>query len=318
MEFSAVHNAHHQGYKAYTSIDPHLQALSQLKYQYHYTWWRALAPKEPGIYILTGGRQIGKSTSCKQFIAHCVENEDYAAENIFYLPCDTVYTAQELSNIIQLFIDSTTSRSFLLIIDEITFVPHWQRCIKAFADAGLFQEAICILTGSDTLILKEAAMSFPGRRGNAAQTDFHLYPLSFYQYATLVEPNMVATDTKLQVLFDNYLCCGGYLRAINDLAVQGEINQATYLTYEQWIRGDFAKQGKNDTTLLALLDGLLTNGVSQVSYSTLTNNIVICLNAWMSYLSLLLLIKTSVKVFLAKTENFIFSTPSYREQSRVA
>ncbi len=75
---------------------------------------------------------------------------------------------------------------------------------------------------------------------------------------------------ELNHYFKNYLLCGGYLRAINDLAQYGEITQGTFLTYEQWLRGDFLKQGKHEETLLALLRTLLQIGVSQISYSTLT------------------------------------------------
>ena len=51
--------------------------------------------------------------------------------------------------------------------------------LKALADEGAVQSGLCLLTGSDSAILKEATMRFPGRRGNAAITDFHLYPLTF-------------------------------------------------------------------------------------------------------------------------------------------
>ena len=61
--------------------------------------------------------------------------------------------------------------------------------------------------------------------------------------------------------------------AINDLAEYGKVTEATYATYEQWIRGDFLKQGKNEDTLIAILNAIHTIGVSQVSYSRLTQKI---------------------------------------------
>lgn len=269
------HNRFRDNLRAFSQADPHLHALSQLKYQYSSLWWEQIDVHCPGIYILTGGRQIGKSTSCKLWIKSCLEQNLFSPEQILYLPCDEIYDVKELANILRSFLDPLLEahQSFLLIIDEVTFVKAWDRTIKALADAGYFRQGICLLTGSDTLILKEAAMRFPGRRGKANKTDFHLYPLSFSEYVKLISPKKQPSLESLQALFSTYLQCGGFLRAINDWAEQGEVLQATFATYEQWIRGDFLRQGKNEATLMAVLEALFTVGVSQVSYSTLTRKI---------------------------------------------
>lgn len=274
LEKYARHNSYKENINNFNKLDPHLLALSKLKYQYSPAWWQGLSSKTPGIYTLTGGRQVGKSTSCKLWIAACLKQKIFEANNILYLPCDEIYEAGELSRIVRFFLEQTQTKPFLLIIDEITFVKNWDRVIKSLADEGWFANGLCLLTGSDTLILKEAAMSFPGRRGGANEVDFHLYPLSFTQYVILVNKNKKTPSLEeLQKLFDNYLQCGGYLRAINDFAVHGEVTQASYLTYEQWIRGDFLKRGKNEEYLLLVLSALLTVGVSQISYSALTQKI---------------------------------------------
>lgn len=267
------HNQFKKGIKNFSQLDPHLHALSQLKYQYSADWWKELPLDTPGIYILTGGRQIGKSTSCKLLLKYCLQKKLFNPNNMLYLPCDEIYDARELGQTIRLFLDNINSKPFLLIIDEITFVDNWDRVIKALADEGCFSRGICLLTGSDTLILKEAAIRFPGRRGKAPQTDFHLYPLSFFEYVKLIAPKTKINNEKLFEFFENYLLCGGYLRAINDLAEYGKISESTFLTYEQWIRGDFLKQGKSEEKLMQLLRGLLTIGVSQISYSGLTQKI---------------------------------------------
>ncbi len=276
------HNRFKQGIEVFLCEDPQLRALSRLRYQYSASWWHHLSLDTPGIYILTGGRQIGKSTSCKLLIAHCLTQKTFASSNILYLPCDEIYDATTLRQYLTEFLDNTQNQPFLLIIDEITFVKNWDRVIKSLADQGRFYSGVCLLTGSDSLILKEAAMSFPGRRGNGNQTDFHILPLTFADYVNLVMPELVF-DKKIQppanhieqlsILFHQYLQCGGYLRAINDLAEHGHVLLATLQTYEQWIRGDFLKQGKKETYLLDVLQALLSLGVSQISYSGLTQKI---------------------------------------------
>ena len=266
------HNRFYQSLEAFETTDPHLSTLSQRRYQYHFNWWERLSSHTPGIYILTGGRQVGKSTSCKQMILHYLQEKIVSPERIFYLPCDEIYDPNTLSQTIRFFLEQATS-FFLLIIDEITFVKHWERAIKALADEGYFQRGICLLTGSDLFILKEAAMSFPGRRGSADPTDFHLYPLSFRAYVQLLESDADPSLDKLRTYFQDYLSCGGYLSAINDWAEYGIIQPATYLTYEQWIRGDFIKQRKQEHTLSSVLLALMTVASSQVSYSKLTQKI---------------------------------------------
>lgn len=271
MEISPIHNRFRDGISAFIQQDPHLLQLSKLKYQHSSNWWSKLSLTTPGIYILTGGRQIGKSTSCKLLIKHCLEKLLFSKRNILYLPCDEIFDAQSLSVILRDFLQQTDNKLFLLIVDEITYVSHWERVIKSLADEGWFNQGLCLLTGSDTLILKEAAMSFPGRRGTADQTDFHLYPLNFFDYVTLISGTKKNPGTeKLHSYFQDYLQCGGYLRAINDFAKEGKISPATFQTYEQWIRGDFLKQGKNESYLLAVLSALYTVGVTQISYSSLT------------------------------------------------
>lgn len=265
------HNKFKQDITLYLREDPQLSALAKLKYQHSADWWSQLSLDTPGIYILTGGRQVGKSTSCKLLIAHCLKQKIFEPETILYLPCDEIYDASELSAWITQFLDSVEHKSFLLIIDEITFIKNWDRVIKSFADQGRFTRGICLLTGSDTLILKEAAMSFPGRRGNSSQTDFHISPLSFFEYVNLLEPEN--NTENLEKLFHQYLQCGGYLRAINDFAEYGHVLPATLQTYEQWIRGDFLRKGKKERYLLDLLHALLSVGVSQISYSSLTEKI---------------------------------------------
>lgn len=100
-----------------------------------------------------------------------------------------------------------------------------------------------------------------------------MYPLTFEEFVHLRNLGKVPTLADLQHLFQDYLLCGGYLRAINDLAQRNEIADATFQTYEQWIRGDFLKRGKSENYLLSLLQALMKIGVSPISYSEMTHKI---------------------------------------------
>jgi predicted AAA+ superfamily ATPase len=264
-----IHNLFWKENDDFLKKDPHLSYLNDLVLVHPMDWWAQIDWKQPGIYILTGGRQIGKTTSLKLLIKEKLSKQIFRPQDIFYLPCDGVRDYKELLQILTLFFDSRSGEqnSFLLLVDEITYVKEWQRAIKSLADEGLFRKGFCVLTGSDSHLLKEASASFPGRRGRADQHDFHLYPLSFKEYVALVSK---FKETSMFTLFDQYLQCGGFLRAINDWHQEGSISRATYLTFEQWISGDFLNQGKNHDNLLVVLKNLVEVGCSQVSYSRLT------------------------------------------------
>ncbi|MBI5527900.1 MAG: ATP-binding protein [Deltaproteobacteria bacterium] len=275
-----LHNLFLQSVEAFERDDPHLSSLHGLPIVHPLDWWRGLGVERPGVFILTGGRQIGKSTSTKLLIRHALRDLGLPAAAILYLPCDSVVDHVHLVRILRHFLDSLPDKAlpFLLVVDEVTFVKEWPRAIKALADEGRFRRGICVITGSDTALLRDAALAFPGRRGESETADFHLMPIPFGEYAELAEPALPGTEParaeRLHVLFRNYLVCGGYLRAINDLHAHGEVRPATYATFEQWVRGDFLKRGRSEATLLSvLLQAILDVGVSQVSYSGLTGRV---------------------------------------------
>ena len=67
----AVHNRHQDGIDIFLKFDPYLQILKTQPFVYRFPLLDQL-PSEPGIYSLTGGRQIGKSMVLKQRIADLV------------------------------------------------------------------------------------------------------------------------------------------------------------------------------------------------------------------------------------------------------
>ncbi|MFA4875688.1 MAG: ATP-binding protein [bacterium] len=245
--------------------------------------------------MLTGGRQVGKTTLLKQIIQNLLTKQRVSPDQIWYLPCDTIERFDQLLFYIEEFQNELANRRpFFLFIDEITYVREWDRAIKSLADAGLFRNGSVLITGSDTVVLKDAMKRFPGRRGAAAQQDFHYNPLSFSQYVTLVDPALAAhfdeakasfqSDfkfdpaslntpalKKLEDRFFSYLLAGGFLRAINDFAKGGVIPQATYQTYIQWIIGDVLKRGKQEKYLRELIEAVIPRLTKQLSWHKITS-----------------------------------------------
>ncbi|MBI1954704.1 MAG: ATP-binding protein [Proteobacteria bacterium] len=163
-----------------------------------------------------------------------------------------------------------------ILIDEITYIKGWDKGIKFLADVGILDDVILVLTGSDLVLMKEACARFPGRRGQADQVDYTLYPLSFHEVVHLCFPDLDKEDISgLCNAFNAYLIHGGYLTAINDQAETGSIRPATYRTYADWIRGDFLKRGKSEESLRDFLKAVFKTYGTQISWIALTHHTAI-------------------------------------------
>ena len=129
---------------------------------------------------------MGKTTLLKQYMADLLQS-GVSPGTIAYLPGEMIDDHHALVRLFSEFIDAagaeTTPLFFLL--DEVTYISQWDRGIKYLADAGLLRNTLLVLTGSDTVVIRDASVRFPGRRGRADRVDFHLFPLTFAEYASL-------------------------------------------------------------------------------------------------------------------------------------
>lgn len=271
-----IHNAQLEDPKRFKELDPHLR---RLKYQ-HYVFTSPLIDQlpvtTPGIYTIGGARQIGKTTLLKQWMAKLLR-EKVPPQAMAFFSGELIVDYHSLLHIIQYQLKSMPQNTLhYLIIDEITYIADWDKAIKYAADAGLLENTVLILTGSDLVLMKEARMRFPGRRGKAATIDYHVYPLSFREWVTLKNnsPEQPSLNN-LYKEFDSYLVHGGYLTAINDLAIHKRILEATLITYSDWIRGDMLKRGKQESYLKEILSAIIKRYGTQITWNTLAKDLSI-------------------------------------------
>lgn len=269
-----IHNSHLEDPEHFSDSDPQLRKVKSLPYYYESSILNELPIKIPGIYTLTGGRQVGKTTLMKQWMVKLIKSKINPKKIAFYsgeIIDDQHMLLREINS--QLAEMKNESLNYL-IIDEVTYINSWEKGIKYAADAGLLENTILILTGSDSIIIKEARMTFPGRRGAADKNDFHLYPLSFREFIELKNSDKHSIET-LYKEFNNYLQHGGYLTAINDLAKNGKINATTLTTYSDWIRGDMIKHGKQEHYLREIIQAIIKRYGSQVTWNALSKDLSI-------------------------------------------
>ena len=65
-------------------MDPQLRELRRLPFAYRYPILAHLPVNEPGIYSITGGRRIGKSTVLKQWMCDLLD-QGVPPQRIFYV-----------------------------------------------------------------------------------------------------------------------------------------------------------------------------------------------------------------------------------------
>ena len=274
----APHNVHREDPGRFGALDPQLRELRRLPVAYRYPLLAHLPVDEPGIYSITGGRRVGKSTLLKQWMADLL-GRGVAAERILYLTGELIDDHHAL---VALLSRSAPPRSAAqpayLLVDEVTYIRNWDRGIKFLADAGVLEDVILVLTGSDSVVIREARTFLPGRRGRAQRVDFHLYPLSFAEYlevAAAIDPAGSGPDAAaaLTRAFENYLLHGGYLTAINDIAGGGVIRPATFAVYGDWIRGDVLRRGKQERYLAEILGAVVRRYGSQVTWNALARDL---------------------------------------------
>lgn len=284
------HNTHLDDPAAFIKRDPHLRQLGLQVLVHRSPLIDQLPREQPGIYTVSGGRQIGKTTLLKQWMADLLQS-GVTPGCIAYLTGELIDDHHSLVRLITEILNEMPGTNVrYLILDEVSYIRDWDKGVKYLADAGMLDNVIMFLIGSDLVIMKEARMRFPGRRGAADTVDFHLYPLNFLetvrlkkrmtdeQLDQLVRSKTEPTTLLLDNLFEEfgyYLIHGGFLTAINDMAKHKRIMPATLSTYSDWIRGDVLKRGKQEHYLREVLGAIVKRYGSQVTWNALAHDLSI-------------------------------------------
>ena len=288
LEEFQIHNSHLEG--AFSDLDPHLRRLRDQPLIYRFPLLDRLPRDQPGIYTVGGGRQIGKTTLLKQWMADLLATGIDPARLRFFTGelIDDHHALVRLVSSLQR--EMPTEGRRYILLDEVTYIAGWDKGIKYLADAGLLEGVVLIATGSDMAVIQEARMRFPGRRGQAAVVDFHLHPLSFaaavglkrslssQELLQLAQPRSSLPAETEQVLLEEflaYLVHGGFLTAINDMARHDCILPATFATYSDWIRGDMLKRGKQEHYLGEVLAAIVRCYGTQTTYNALARTLSI-------------------------------------------
>ena len=289
------HNLFRESETDFVQNDPQLRELRRLSLVYKSPLLEKIATTAPGIYTLTGGRQVGKTTFIKQFIHTLIKNR-VAPEQILFISCELISDYRDLLAVVETELGSLESdKTKYIFIDEITYVAQWHRTLKHLADTGELENTFVMISGSDSTIIKDVVKQLPGRRGRSPIIDYQYYPLTFKRYVALRDklPNVWIDDIstcsfvtlhdlldqkKTEKLFEEFISyrkTGGYLTAVNELERDGVIDYSTFRTYFDWIRGDFLKRNKSETYLREIIHAIIRRYGSQITWNNLAADLSI-------------------------------------------
>lgn len=241
--------------------DPHIQAVTDKPYYFNNPVKQDMKFEKGRTHILRGARQVGKTTLIKEVIAQILRGREVEPQNCLFLTCESFESYSELQDVLVDWFKEKKGESILLCLDEITFVLEWQRVLLWLVNAGLLQNAMTLISGSNARDLKEMGERFPGR----GVREQKIFPLSLSECRTVPFFQSFSREKMLET----YLSVGGFPHAVRDYCESGEVSDDTCETYANWIFGDAYRFGLTREVLLHILFRIYDTTASQVTYQRL-------------------------------------------------
>ena len=256
--------------------------------------------------VLMGPRRVGKTVLLHHVIEHLLVSGAYKAQDLGYLSLDhPLYTRLSIEEAAGEINRASGNPNGLrmLIVDEIQYLPDWERHLKAFVDNH--PSIKCVVSGSAAAALRlKSTESGAGRF-----TDFLLPPLTFHEYLELegvqglVEheepdgPYAVDDIDELNRHFVDYVNFGGYPEAVSSPIIRSDPARyiGTDIVEKVLLRDLPSLYGIQDVQELnALFMTLAYNTASEVSLEQLSQNSGVTkptLRRYLEYLEAAFLIK---------------------------
>lgn len=239
-------------------VFPHLDRLVDMTYVFDIDFGLGDLPTEPGILLIRGARQYGKSTWLEQSLKQTIQT--FGAGTAFYLNGDFILTIETLEKSIEVLLmafrkDAPIKRIF---IDEITAIPNWEIALKRLADTGKIKDVLIVTTGSTATDLRRGVERLPGRKRRLARTDYLFTPVSYRAFHQACGKQL--KDKSLTA----YLLSGGSPIACNELAANQVLPEYILTLTRDWIDGEIARSGRSRASVYELIKTMFKFGGTPV------------------------------------------------------
>ncbi len=274
--------------------DRHLQSLKASPFQRPFPE----LPSGPGLYVIRGPRQIGKSSWLKTLLSDSDPAESY------YISCENFEDFKDLTEFLK-----TIPERRVLYLDEISFVKQWWRSIKSILDQD--SKIRIVVTGSHAFDLKKGMDLMPGRWGNGG--DFELLPMDFFEFQKMRKqakwPVLSWVD-ELQL----YFTVGGFPICLMESGPNGKIPKKSHEIYKRWLLGDLLKMGKQEVYLREIMSQLALTMGSKISLQKVAQRTQIgSHNTAQDYIELL---ETCFALKTLYEYDLELSTPKFRKDKK--
>jgi len=242
---------------------PRLEALEQRPFAFDIDFGLGELPVAPGIIVIRGARQFGKSTWLDTELKGTIEA--FGKGSAFYLNGDDCADVNDLWNGLRDLDNSFAADAKIrrIFVDEITAVKGWEKAVKRLWDAGGIRKVLLVTTGSNARDLRRGSERLPGRKGQLLRTDFVFLPLSYASFASHARKRF-KEKTWLA-----YMLSGGSPALALDLVQFGSIAPASLQVIRDWIMGDVVGTGRSRIFLTHLMRAFFRFGGTSVGYNKL-------------------------------------------------
>lgn len=264
MNVSEVNDALFRGEIDRTGVLPHSARLAARALRFEVDFGLRQLPEVPGILLIRGARQYGKSTWLEREIRASVER--FGPGCAFYLNGDELRDSNELyaaiAELTPLFASAAPVKR--LFIDEITAVAGWESALKRLVDSGELRDILVVTTGSRATDLRRGAELLPGRKGRLDRTSYLFTPVSFTAFVRAAG-DAVAAEEAVWL----YLLSGGSPVALAELTLHGRLPEFVVGIVRDWIHGEVAASGRQRSSLMAVMNALCQRGGTAVGQAKL-------------------------------------------------
>jgi predicted AAA+ superfamily ATPase len=229
---------------------PHLEALADSSFVFQMEFGLEKLPEEPGLILIRGPRQSGKSTWLEGALRDTITR--FGPATALYLNGDHLRDADHLTDSLAtlagLFRPEGSVRR--IFIDEITAVPDWPRGMKRALDAGLLRRVLVVTTGSKAADLRRGTERLPGRKGRLERTQYIFLPVSFTEFRRVCGKRLGSATLAA------YLLTGGSPAACSEIVRLRRLPEWMVETTRDWILGECALAGRQRRSLVAVMEML--------------------------------------------------------------
>lgn len=263
MDVKTVNTFLSQGEVDREDMWPRIVEMESKACQFRFEFGLEKLPTDPGLIVIRGPRQYGKSTWLDINLRRSVQ--DFGKGSAYYLNGDELADAEALASQMHSLYTAyhPDAKIRRLFIDEITAVPQWEKAVKRLIDQGLFRDVLIITTGSKASDLRHGSEKLPGRKGKLKKNEYLFLPVSYREFY------LYAGKESGEEAWKSYLIAGGSPVALNDILQFEKIPDYFVQLTRDWVLGEIVSSGRSRLALSQLLAVLMRYGGNPVGFAKL-------------------------------------------------